>query len=174
MLTDRGLSSAVAALIASAFGLSAFGGRVIIGWLIDRFFARDVALVFFLLSAIGIALLNSDVPVWLLFIAAVLVGGGLGAEVDLLAYLASRYFGLRCFSEIFGVLFGAILVSIGVGPVVFGLVYDQTHSYSSVMWAGLVLCVLAVFVMMLLRPFPQWGAARPAEVSSGTRVYDHA
>jgi sugar phosphate permease len=158
LLTDRGIKSGVAALIASTFGLSAFFGRVLIGWLIDHFFARNVALVFFALSGVGLALLNSDVPVWLLFVAAALVGGGLGAEVDLLAYLTSRYFGLRCFSEIFGVLFGAILVSIGVGPVVFGLVHDRTQSYADVMYAGIGLCVFAVLVMVLLRPYPRWTA----------------
>ena len=158
LLTDRGIQSTVAALIASTFGLSAFVGRIVIGWLIDHFFARNVALVFFALSGIGLALLNSDVPVWLLFVAAALVGGGLGAEVDLLAYLTSRYFGLRCFSEIFGVLFGAILVMIGVGPVVFGLVHDRTQSYAGVMHVGIWLCVVAVLVMVLLRPYPKWDA----------------
>lgn len=158
LLTDRGITSGTAALIASMFGLSAFVGRVVIGWLIDHFFARNVALVFFALSGVGLALLNADVPVWLLFVAAALVGGGLGAEVDLLAYLTSRYFGLRCFSEIFGVLFGAILVSIGMGPVVFGLVHDRTQSYADVMYAGIGLCIVAVLVMVLLRPYPQWGA----------------
>jgi sugar phosphate permease len=156
LLRDRGIDSGTAAVIASMFGLSAFVGRVVIGWLIDHFFARNVALVFFALSGVGLALLNSDVPVWLLFVAAALVGGGLGAEVDLLAYLTSRYFGLRCFSEIFGVLFGAILVSIGVGPVVFGLVHDRTQSYADVMYAGIGLCAVAVLVMVLLRPYPKW------------------
>ena len=158
LLGDRGIESGTAALIASMFGLSAFVGRVVIGWLIDHFFARNVALVFFALSGVGLALLNSDVPVVLLFVAAALVGGGLGAEVDLLAYLTSRYFGRRCFSEIFGVLFGAILVSIGVGPVVFGLVHDRTQSYAAVMYAGIGLCVFALLVMVLLRPYPQWSA----------------
>jgi sugar phosphate permease len=157
LLTDRGIDSATAALIASMFGVSAFFGRVVIGWLIDHFFARNVALVFFALSGAGLALLNAEVPVGLLFVAAALVGGGLGAEVDLLAYLTSRYFGLRCFSEIFGVLFGAILVSIGLGPVVFGIVHDRTQSYAAVMYAGIGLCIVAVLVMVLLRPYPQWG-----------------
>jgi len=158
LLKDRGIPSGLAALIASTFGLSAFVGRVVIGWLIDHFFARNVALVFFALSGAGLALLNSEAPVWLYFAAAALVGGGLGAEVDLLAYLTSRYFGLRCFSEIFGVLFGAILVMIGVGPVVFGLVHDRTQSYADVMQAGIGLCIFAVLVMVLLRPYPKWGA----------------
>jgi sugar phosphate permease len=161
LLRDRGIDSATAAVIASMFGLSAFVGRVVIGWLIDHFFARNVALVFFALSGAGLWLLNSDAPVWLLFVAAALVGGGLGAEVDLLAYLTSRYFGLRCFSEIFGVLFGAILVMIGVGPVVFGLAHDRTQSYSGVMQIGIWLCVFAVFVMVLLRPYPKWEASEP-------------
>ena len=41
------------------------------------------------------------------FIAAFLVGLGMGAEGDIIAYLISRYFGLRAFGEIYGYAFSA-------------------------------------------------------------------
>ena len=34
------------------------------------------------------------------FLAALLIGLGMGAEADIIAYLTSRYFGLRAFGEI--------------------------------------------------------------------------
>lgn len=154
LLQDRGLTTKTAAWIASLFGLATFGGRILIGWLIDRHEARFVALVFFLLSAVGLALLIADLPIWAVLLSAVLLGGSLGAEVDMLAYLTSRYFGLRCFTQIFGTIFAMVMVSMGLGPVVFGAVYDATGSYSIVIAAGIPACLFAMLTVSLLAPRP--------------------
>ena len=44
----------------------------------------------------------------------------------MLAYLASRYFGLRSFAQIFSTLFAMVMFSMSLGPLVFGAVYDAT------------------------------------------------
>jgi len=170
MLQDRGFDTETAAWIASLFGIATFGGRILIGWLVDHFEARLVAFVFFFLSALGMALLAAELPIWAIVLAAVLLGGSLGAEVDMLAYLASRYFGLKCFSQIFATLFGLVMVSMGLGPVVFGAVYEYTGSYAAVIWAGVPACLLAMVLVVLLAPRPVTKASdlraattRPAE-----------
>jgi len=154
MLQDRGIATETAAWIASLFGLATFGGRILIGWLVDHFEARFVAFVFFFLSALGMALLVADLPIWAVLASAVLLGGSLGAEVDMLAYLTSRYFGLKCFSQIFATIFGMVMVSMGLGPVTFGAVYDSTGSYSMVIAAGVPACLLAMVLIVMLAPRP--------------------
>ena len=154
MLQDRGFDTETAAWIASLFGVATFGGRILIGWLVDRFEARFVAFVFFFLSAVGMGLLAFDLPIWAVLASAVLLGGSLGAEVDMLAYLTSRYFGLKCFSQIFATIFGMVMVSMGLGPVIFGAVYEATGSYSSVIAAGVPACLLAMVLISLLAPRP--------------------
>ena len=62
-------------------------------------------------------------------VGAVLVGLGMGAEVDLIAYLQSRYFGLRAFGQIYGYLFAVFTVGTGLGPFLMGAAYDATGSY---------------------------------------------
>ena len=153
MLTDRGLSTAEAATIASIFGFAAFGGRLLIGFLIDRYDARRIALIFFSLSAVGLLLLAAPMPTWVFIVAALLLGGSLGAEVDMLAYLTSRYFGLRCFAQIFSTLFSAVMVAMGLGPLVFGFVYDSTGSYTAILALGVPLCIVAVGLVLLLKPY---------------------
>jgi len=153
LLTDKGYDPATAAQLASVFGLATFVGRIVIGFLVDRFDARRIALIFFLLSALGLPLLGMDLPIWALFIAALLLGGSLGAEVDMLAYLVSRYFGLRCFAQIFGVLFGAVMLAMGVGPLVFGAIFDATGSYGATLLAGAPVCAAAALITLLLRPY---------------------
>ncbi|OCC25542.1 MFS transporter [Croceicoccus estronivorus] len=163
MLTDNGLSSGTAALIASVFGLAAFGGRLLIGFLIDKYDARRIALLFFSLSAVGLVILATPAPPGVLVLVAVLLGGSLGAEVDMLAYLASRYFGLRCFAQIFSLLFSAVLVAMGLGPLAFGLVYDITGSYGAILALGVPICIAAILLVLLLQPYGE--RARGGQIS---------
>jgi len=153
LLTDRGMTAEAAASMASIFGFATFGGRILIGFLVDRFDARRIAVIFFGLSALGMALLATPLPTWALIFPALLLGGSLGAEVDMLAYLASRYFGLKSFAQIFGVLFSAVMVAMGLGPVAFGAVYDLTGSYQIMLAIGAPVCILAAGLMLILRPF---------------------
>ena len=57
----------------------------------------------------------------LAFIGTVLCGLGIGAEVDLMAYFVSRYFGLRSFGAIYGLMFALFSLGVGLGPFLMGL-----------------------------------------------------
>lgn len=164
LLASRGMDEGAAASIASLFGLAAFGGRLLIGFLLDKFDARRIALIFFSLSAIGLFALTFSLPYWAFVVAAILLGGSLGAEVDMLAYLISRYFGLKSFSQIFSVMFSAVLVAMGTAPLVFGIVFDRTGSYASVLAMGAPICLAAIALVLLLRPYGV--KARGAALSS--------
>src|SRR2546427_6067 len=74
------------------------------GYLVDRFFAAHVAAVLFLAPIAGFALLataSGGLPA----LGVTLVGLGLGTEIDLIAFLTSRYFGQRSFGQIYGLCF---------------------------------------------------------------------
>src|SRR5215469_13885261 len=111
MLTDRGGTAAQAALASSLLGLALLVGRVISGYSLDRFFAPRVAMVFFGAAAVGISLLWSAPVGRTAYLAAFLVGLGAGAEVDIIAFLTSRYFGLLAFGEIYGYAFASFAVA---------------------------------------------------------------
>lgn len=155
MLTDQGMSAAQAALAASTIGITIIIARVGIGYLIDRFFAPRVALLFFLASAAGIGLLAMNPTGGTAFLAAVLVGLSIGAEIDLLAYLTTRYFGLRNFGAIYGLMFAALLVGTSAGPVSFGLGYELTGSYASILVACAGLNTAACIIVALLPRYPE-------------------
>jgi hypothetical protein len=53
----------------------------------------------------------------------------MGSEVDIIAFLMSRYFGLRSLGRTIGVAFGAFVLAGGIGPLVMGLSFDRTGSY---------------------------------------------
>jgi MFS family permease len=165
ILQDRGMPVNQAAWLASAFGWSAFAGRLLIGFLVDRYDARRIAFTFFSLSAVGLVLLAVPVPTWALAVAAMLLGVSLGAEVDMLAYLTSRYFGLKNFAQIFGAMFSAVMVAMSLSPLAFGAVYDYTGSYRSILALGVPLCVLAIGLVLMLRPYGARARGGPVSVT---------
>jgi MFS family permease len=143
-----------AAFAAATIGVTIIISRVVIGYLIDRFFAPRVAFLFFLMSAAGIGLLFVSTTTVSAFIAATLVGLSIGAEVDLLAYLTGRYFGLKHFGSVYGLMFAALLVGTSAGPVSFGVVYELTGSYLGILVFCVALNVVASFIMALMPRYP--------------------
>jgi predicted MFS family arabinose efflux permease len=135
MMTDRGIRSQTAALAISAGGVALIGGRLIAGFALDYLFAPYVAMLFFAMPLFGIAILLCASTVAPSILAATLVGIGLGAEVDLIAYLQSRYLGLRQFGQTYGYFLAIFLVGSGVGPFAMGLSYSHTGGYSAALIA---------------------------------------
>jgi MFS family permease len=147
ILTDLGSTAQAAALASSLVGVALLIGRVGSGYLLDRFFGPRIASLFFGGVAIGIALLWIGNSRELGFAGAFLVGLGMGAEVDMIAYLTSRYFGLRAFGEIYGYAFGAFALAGGVGTFLMGAGFDLTGSYRTPL-AGFFTATLVAIVLM--------------------------
>jgi len=152
MLIDRGITAKTAALGSSLVGVAVLLGRVGAGYLLDRLFAPRLAAVFFGGAALGIGLL------WLgttpaAFAGAFLVGLGLGAEVDLIAFLISRYFGLRAFGRVYSSAFAAFALAGAFGPLIMGASFDRTGSYRAALVAFLAATLVAAVMMIRLGPY---------------------
>ncbi len=158
MLSEMGIPGAEAGWIAGMVGIAVMVSRVVIGYLIDRIFAPRVALVVFLLSAAGMVVLSTGNAAGFAIPAAVLLGLSMGAEIDLLAYLAGRYFGLKSFAVIYGLLFSAFLAGTALGPWAYGAAYDADGSYSVMLLVGAGCCALAALVTGFL---PRWSGQAP-------------
>jgi MFS family permease len=156
LLTDRGLSARSAALTVSLAAGATLLGRVGIGYLLDRFFAPYVAGWFFCGFALGIALLWSGAVGGLAFVAVMLVGLGLGAELDVMPYAVSRYFGLRAFGEIYSYTFAIFTLGGVVGPPLMGAGFDTTGSYSLVLATFVMAALTAAGLMTRLGPYRIW------------------
>jgi predicted MFS family arabinose efflux permease len=151
LLTDRGVSTAGASFALGAMGAAGLVGRLITGWLLDRFFAPRVSLCLLSIAAAGVLLLSRAGSAGTGAGAAVLIGLGMGAEADVTPYLLLRYFGLRTFATLYGLTWTAYAAAGAIGPVLMGRVYDMTGSYET------LLTVLAagtglVALLMLLMP----------------------
>jgi MFS family permease len=153
ILIDRGRTAKTAALVSSLFGVGLFSGRVGCGYLLDRFFAPHVAALLFGGVALGAGLLGAAHALWLVCLAALLVGLGIGGEVDIIGYLTSRYFGLRSFGEIFGWIWAVFGVSGGAGAYLMGVGFDKTGSYTVPLAGFFCAALLAMLLMTRLGPY---------------------
>jgi MFS family permease len=153
LLTDRGSTAQLAAFASSLLGVGLFIGRVGCGYLLDKFFAPRVAALLLSAAAIGIAFLALGHTISSALIAAPLVGLGLGAEVDLVAYLTSRYFGLRSYGAIFGTIWAVFGVSGGLGAYLMGFGFDKTGSYVVPLSGFFCAAVLAAILILMLGPY---------------------
>jgi MFS family permease len=153
MFIDRGVPVQTAALAASVMGAAVLIGRVGTGCLLDRFFGPHVAALFFGGTALGLGLLLIGSALSVAFLGAFLVGLGLGAEVDMIAYLVSRYFGLRSFAEIYSLVFGAFGLAGAFGPLLMGAGFDRTGSYHVPLAAFLAATLVAAVLMTRLGPY---------------------
>jgi MFS family permease len=163
LLMDRGFTVQRAAMGSSAVGMAVIVGRFVCGWLMDRLFAPRVGMLFYALSSAGLVLLWAAPAGSSVFLAAFLIGLGMGAEVDMMAYLASRYFGLRSFATVYGYAFGAFMVAGALGPLMMGAAFDHFHSYSVGLAVAAIASLLAVALLGLLGPYRFGPAEVPVE-----------
>jgi len=151
LLTDRGVSSSRAAMVVSALGGASLTGRLLTGWLLDRFAARPVSFVMLAIAAMGTLLLAVAESFGAGLLAAALIGFGTGGEFDVVPYLLSRYFGLRSLSTLYGLHWTAWGLSGVAGPLLMGRAFDATGSYEAVL-VGFAAGTLGVAMLIIALP----------------------
>jgi MFS family permease len=157
LMTDRGLSPAVAASVASTAGLATLIGRGGLGWILDRVYAAYVLAAVAMLAVCAFLLLAFGHGLPLAYVAAALVGLVVGAEVDFVSFLIRRYFGMAVYGRLYGIAFGLFIVGSGTGPLLLGACFDRLGGYRP----GLLLfAVLGVLVAALAFALPRYASPK--------------
>jgi predicted MFS family arabinose efflux permease len=160
MLTDRGISPAVAASGLAAYGFTTILGRLGGGWAFDRWFAPRVIAPLLVLAAIGLFLIRTDA--FAVFGIACL-GIATGAELNMIAFLLSRYFGLKKQAQLSSILFAVFTFGLAAGEYGYGLFHTLFHSYNNAIFVASGLLTAAAALTLTLGPYayPAEGARRP-------------
>jgi len=153
LLSDRGFSPQAAANAVSIIGIAMLFGRTGSGYFLDRFFAPRVCAVLFGQSAVGIAILAAGASRSLAIVAAFMIGIAFGAEVEVIAFLVSRYFGLRSFGVAYGFGFSSFVLAGALGTYIMGAGFDRTHSYTAPLFLVLLAMLLATILFTRLGPY---------------------
>lgn len=154
IIEEKGMSFAQATTVLSTFAGFTVAWQIAFGFLLDRFQKPWAPAPFFLIAGIGVYLLETGTSFPQMLTAAIFMGFGLGAEYGVLPYFLSRYFGLRDYGAISGVVYGVIMLALGATPVMMDLVYDATGAYrlaSYVIIGALATCSTLLF---FLKPLP--------------------
>jgi MFS family permease len=157
LLRDKGFNAAAASGIFSSFGVSLVVGRVLVGYLLDRLWPAGVSAAALALPAIGcLMLLTIHSNVAALVAACVLIGIGTGAEFDISAYLLARYFGMRDFGRLYGLLLGIVTFASALAPALFGILYRSSGSYDSMLEVAVGCFIVGPGLLLTLGLVPRW------------------
>jgi len=174
LLSDRGLPTATAVNLYGGFSLAGVAGRILIGLLQDRLSTPKLGVAVFACALAGMILLAQGVGGPWIWVAVALLGLGFGAEISLVAYWASRYWGLRAYGEIYGFLHGAGSAGAAVGPLLMGAAFDRSGGYGVVLTGFQIALGACVLMSLALKPYvfsvdpgPAEGQASSSTVNSG-------
>jgi MFS family permease len=149
MLTDWGLTPLKAGANAGLIGLAAIGGRMVVGALLDRAPPLLVTGGIFLMVACGLSLL-ATLGAPFSRGAALVLGCGVGAEADLMAFLIARYFSKAQYGQVYGALYAAFLLGGALGPAASGYLQQATGDYRSSLYGASAVLIIAMILTLLL------------------------
>ena len=153
-LIDAGLTNTQAAAYAGLLGLASMFGRLAGGFIIDRLhFALVCGGLLFAqaLACTALGMHQIALAPFLIFV----IGFALGVEVDCMTYSTARYYGMRAFSEICGILGLMGGIGLGFGAVIFGKLAATEGRYSTAFFACAILVALGacLFAAAVRYPF---------------------
>jgi sugar phosphate permease len=126
---DKGLTQGDVAGVLSLVLTGSIAGRLLMGWMADRFPKKYVMLLIYGLVAATVPLLYLAPTLDSLRIAAVLFGIGLGGDYMIIPLMAAELYGLKILGRVMGVVLTADGVAEALVPMGVAAIRDATGSY---------------------------------------------
>lgn len=157
ILRSTGMSRTDAAYLSSIAGIAGVVGKLVTGWLLDRYHARWVGGITLGVSCLAFGILMMpDLTTTLILAAMVINGYTAGTKLQITSYLVSAYGGMRHFGAIFGAIASLIAAGSGLGPVLAGWVFDAYGSYQPFLIGGIIGSILSGMLILSLSDYPSW------------------
>ena len=157
----HGFTPAEGATVMSVMALGILAGRVITGLLFDRFWAPAVLVPILLGPALACWLvMGSTASLGQLMAGALLLGFAAGAESDLIAYLAGRYFGMAHYGKVYGLLYMPFGLGSAISPAIYARVRDVTGNYDAMLAVAIALFCIGGLLPLTLGRYPVFGGDR--------------
>jgi predicted MFS family arabinose efflux permease len=157
ILTDRGLSLTAVAAVAGFNGAGSIIGRLSAGYFLDRIHGSWIGM--FAVScplAAALILLTGAHSIYFAAVVAFLIGLGNGVENDVIAYITSRYFGLRNFGIAFSTIGGFITIGHGLGSYIAGVTFERVGNYSLFLTSVAVALTICLVLFARLGSYPDF------------------
>ena len=150
-VTDRGISSAVAAQAFGMMGIISVAGRLIMSGVAQRLGCMKTIAACFALTSVSIIWLVFSDKVSGIYGFVVVFGFFQGSTLALLGSATGLFFGLSSLSELLGVLLGIGILAGAAAPFLSGLTFDLTGSYFTVMVISALFYAGAALLSLVLK-----------------------
>jgi MFS family permease len=158
ILVDRGISVATATAVLSVMALATAAWQIVAGALLDRSRSARIVAPMYCAAIGGVALLGTATGTLALVIGGILLGIGLGTQYGALPYLISRYFGLRSFGVIVGVMYSAVTLFQGFTPIALDHGFDIEGTYRTGMITIGACIAVGAMLLVVLPAYPKSNA----------------
>lgn len=128
-LKDQGYSIRTASHFLSALLVFSLGGRVLVGYIADRFQKKNTMALFYLVLGASIPLLYLAHQPVAAFAFAVTFGFSMGADYMLIPLVTAECFGLASLGKLLALIIMGYTIGQWIAPWMAGKIFDTYHSY---------------------------------------------
>ena len=147
---DLNYSQGQSANIISLVLLSSIIGRVLMGWLADRFPKKYVMILIYTLVAGSIPLLYFASAPGMIYLFAFIFGMGLGGDYMIIPLMAAELFGVRIMGRVMGLVLTADGLAEAFSPMLVARLRDTSGNYANGFAALITLAVIGIIAVALL------------------------
>lgn len=147
---DLKYSQGQSANIISLVLLSSIIGRVLMGWLADKFQKKYVMILIYTLVAGSIPLLYfADTP-GIIYLFAFIFGIGLGGDYMIIPLMAAELFGVRIMGRVMGLVLTADGLAEAFSPMLVAKLRDSSANYANGFAVLIILAVIGIIAVAML------------------------
>ncbi|WP_200307308.1 MFS transporter [Streptomyces adelaidensis] len=154
---DAGYSATAVSFATSLMLLASVGGQIAGGVAMDRSRSPRAFMPFVACLVLGLLFaLYASGGVWMLYLSMALLGMVMGAEASVGPYLIARYFGLRAFAQIQGVVLGMVsCIGVGLFPILVSGMTESSGSYGGALVVLIAVSAVTLALVLLLPRYPE-------------------
>ena len=147
---DLKYSQSEAANVISLVLLASIVGRLLMGWLADRFPKKYVMILIYILVAAAIPLLYfASLPALFIYLLLFSVWAS-GGDYMIIPLMAAELFGVRVMGRIMGLVLTADGIAEALSPILVGWLRDRSGNYANGFAALIGLAVIGIVAIAML------------------------
>ena len=147
---DLKYSQGQSANIISLVLLSSIIGRVLMGWLADKFPKKYVMILIYTLVAGSIPLLYFASIPGIIYLFAFIFGMGLGGDYMIIPLMAAELFGVRIMGRVMGLVLTADGLAEAFSPMLVAKLRDNSANYVNGFAVLIILAVIGIIAVAML------------------------
>ena len=149
---DSGIDPSMAARLIAILGLSSILGKIGGGYLTYQYSAKSVYIAGLIINMVVLVMINFGDMLWLYILFATCFGIGYGACMPQSTVIAAQFFGTERMSTVAGALSQANMIGGIAGPLMAGILFDTTGTYTIPFLITAALGILGLICCAMAKP----------------------